>query len=106
METVQDGRILQFVRDLPNGTKTKVLLTSRQKNRGGWELPIPVEELKGHEIYEFIQIKSKEENVDFPLDEEICNRIADISGGASPSSQVDYRPVQNQAQRSNDSRVS
>jgi tetratricopeptide (TPR) repeat protein len=80
METISDGRILQFVQELPVGIKTKVVLTSRQKT-GGWELPIAVTELKGAEIQEFVEIKSREMNVDFPLDNEIMARLEKATGG-------------------------
>lgn len=80
METVNDGRILRFVQELPFGTKAKVLLTSRHKT-GGWELPISVDELSKEEVREFIEVKSREEEIDFPLDESICKRVKEVSGG-------------------------
>lgn len=80
METVNDGRILRFVQGLPFGTKAKVLLTSRHKT-GGWELPISVDELSEEEVKEFIEVKSGEEGIDFPLDESICKRVKEVSGG-------------------------
>jgi predicted negative regulator of RcsB-dependent stress response/DNA-binding MarR family transcriptional regulator len=80
METVSDGRILRFVQELPYGTKAKVLLTSRHKT-GGWELPVSVEELNEEEVVEFIEVKSREENIDFPLDAGVCQRVREVSGG-------------------------
>lgn len=80
METVQDGRILKFVQELPPSTKTKVLLTSRQKT-GGWELPIPVNELSSEEVREFVEVKSAEMDVIFPLDHDICERVRQATGG-------------------------
>lgn len=80
METVTDGRILGFIRDLPPSSRAKVLLTSRQKT-GFWELPLPVKELERHEVRSFLEIRSKEMNVDFPLDEAIVDRVLATSGG-------------------------
>lgn len=80
METVADGRILRFVQELPYGAKAKVLMTSRHKT-GGWELPISVEELNEEEVSEFIEVKSREEEIDFPLDKYVCRKVKEISGG-------------------------
>jgi len=80
METVSDGRILSFIQQLPVESLTKVILTSRQKT-GGWELPIYVKEMDGAEIKEFIEIKSKETSVDFPLDAKSIAGVIDASGG-------------------------
>lgn len=80
METVSDGRIVEFLQSLPPGTQAKVLLTSRQKT-GGWELPLPVTELTEEEVAKFLATKSREMGVDFPLDEEIPYRVWEASGG-------------------------
>ena len=80
METVGDGRILGFVQQLPVGTKAKVLLTSRLKS-SGWELPVPVGELRLEEVKEFVSIKSAEMGVDFPLDDKTLQRVWHASGG-------------------------
>lgn len=81
METVSDGRIMEFVRDFPPETKAKVLLTSRQRN-SEWELPIQVTELSVVEIRDFIKLRSQELNIDFPAnDEEVIRKVSEISGG-------------------------
>jgi tetratricopeptide (TPR) repeat protein len=80
METVTDGRIIDFVQKLPQETKVKVLLTSRIKT-GGWELPIYVKELNTSEIGDFIKIKSQEMNVCFPMDEKTISNVELATGG-------------------------
>lgn len=81
METVTDGRIMEFVRGFPPETKAKVLLTSRQRN-SEWEMPIQVPELSIDEAREFIQKRSMEMNLNFPSkDDSIIKKIIDISGG-------------------------
>lgn len=80
METVSDGRILQFLQQLNVKVKAKVLLTSRQKT-GGWELPIPVTELTLPDVRDFLTIKSKELRIPFPLDDSICEGVLKASGG-------------------------
>jgi hypothetical protein len=80
METVSDGRILTFIQQLPVESKTKVILTSRQKT-GGWELPIYVKEMERGEIKEFIEYKANEMGVDFPLDDLSIKSVIDSSGG-------------------------
>jgi tetratricopeptide (TPR) repeat protein len=81
METVSDGRIMEFVREFPPQTKTKVLLTSRQRN-SEWEMPIQVPELSLDEIRDFIQSRSKELKLNFPVhDENAILKISEISGG-------------------------
>lgn len=81
METVSDGRIMEFIREFPPETKSKVLLTSRQRN-SEWELPIQIPELSTEEIRELIRVKSSEMNLDFPLNNNLLiNKISEISGG-------------------------
>jgi len=80
METVQDGRILDFLQKLPPDTKAKVLITSRQKT-GGWELPVPVNELSVSEVGEFLTVKRAEMDVDFPTDSKTCRRVWEVTGG-------------------------
>jgi hypothetical protein len=80
METVSDGRILSFVQNLPVGSMTRVLLTSRQKT-GGWELAIPVTEMTASEMLEFIGLTSRELNIDFPTDEKTVGAVTEVSGG-------------------------
>lgn len=80
METVQDGRILNFIQQLPPTTKVKVLLTSRQKT-GSWELPFPVKELDIDEVCEFLEIKSKELGLNFPIDKKTTGKVWEATGG-------------------------
>lgn len=80
METVQDGRILNFVQNLPQESKTKVLLTSRQKT-GGWELPFPLNELDISEVQEFLKIRCGELGLDFPTDIKTAQRVWQATGG-------------------------
>jgi tetratricopeptide (TPR) repeat protein len=80
METVADGRILDFVQRLPPSTRAKVVLTSRLKT-GGWELPVPMKELNQEESVQFLKIKSAEMGVQFPLDDDIPERVWRASGG-------------------------
>ena len=80
METVSDGRILAFVQGLPTSSKTKVLLTSRQKT-GGWELPIAVSEFTDAEVREFLKTKSEELNIALSVDSSLVQRVKHASGG-------------------------
>lgn len=80
LETVSDGRILNFVQRLPAESKAKVLITSRTKT-GGWELPIPVIEMNEQEIFEFVKLKSAEMQLDFPLDPLTISQVTAASGG-------------------------
>jgi tetratricopeptide (TPR) repeat protein len=81
METVSDGRIMDFVREFPPSIKAKVLLTSRQRT-SEWEMPVQVPELSEEEIGEFIKLRSKELNLNFPYkDSNLITKIAQISGG-------------------------
>lgn len=80
METVSDGRVLTFVQGLPVGSKSRVVLTSRQRT-GGWELAMPVTELTATEMTEFIKLKSREIGADFPVDSDTVAKVAEVSGG-------------------------
>lgn len=80
METLSDGRVLDFLQNLPPKVQAKVLLTSRQKT-GGWELPVPVRELGLEETTDFLRTKSAEMDADFPLGSSVCARVHEISGG-------------------------
>ena len=80
METVSDGRILDFLRSLPPESKSKVLLTSR-RTTGGWELAIPVPELNHEETRDFLVAKSQEMKVDFPINTKTCKQVRDVTGG-------------------------
>lgn len=80
METVSDGRILTFVQGIPASSKSKVLLTSRQKT-GGWELSIPVVEFTDQEIRDFLKAKSEELRVPLSVDSSLVDRVRRASGG-------------------------
>lgn len=80
METVQDGRILRFVQELPANTKAKVVLTSRQKT-SGWEYPIDVAELTEQETADFVTAKAATFGVTIPTNAETIGKIARASGG-------------------------
>ncbi|MDO8532692.1 MAG: NB-ARC domain-containing protein [Dehalococcoidia bacterium] len=80
MESVSDGRVLKFVQELPNNTKAKVLITSRQKT-GGWEMPIAVNELSDEETGEFLKVKARDMGVSFPLHKDIVSRVRGATGG-------------------------
>lgn len=80
METVQDGRILDFIQGLPHTSKAKVLLTSRQRT-GKWELPFPINELDPSEVQEFLQIRTKEMHLDFPCTESSSRKVWKATGG-------------------------
>jgi tetratricopeptide (TPR) repeat protein len=80
METVSDGRILDFIQKLPPDTRCKVLITSRMKT-GGWELPISMRELNCDEVREFVQIRGKEIGIK-PIDNRaVIRNIWKASGG-------------------------
>jgi len=80
METVQDGRILDFVQNLPVESKAKVLMTSRQKT-GAWELPVPVDELAIPEVAEFLRIRTAEMGIDCPHDQKTAEMVWQVTGG-------------------------
>lgn len=80
METVSDGRIVDFVQRLPPDSSARVLLTSRTKT-GGWELPIPVVEMTKEETEQFLRLKSEELRVSFPLDSDTVARVTNAGGG-------------------------
>lgn len=81
MEAVDDGRIMEFVREFPPETKAKVLLTSRQRS-GAWEMPIQVTELSLAETKEFIELRSRELQLDFPYNNDlVIRKINQITGG-------------------------
>lgn len=81
METVKDGRIMNFVRNLPASSQSKVLLTSRTRT-SGWEMPVRVAELSLEEVGRFTEIKANELRLS-PLKcmDEILPRIHKASGG-------------------------
>jgi len=80
MESVNDGRIMEFVTGLPAETKVKVLMTSRQRS-GGWELPFPVQELTIDETNEFLQLRCKELSVNFTDLSRFVSDIWNCTGG-------------------------
>lgn len=80
METVGDGRILDYIQHLPPVTKAKALMTSRLKT-GGWEMPVPMMELSETESVDFVRIKSAELGVAFPLGPKISAQLWKASGG-------------------------
>ncbi|MEE9586306.1 MAG: NB-ARC domain-containing protein, partial [Nitrososphaerales archaeon] len=80
METVQDGRILDFIQHLPVDTKAKVLITSRQKT-GAWELPVPVDELNVEEVAEFLRVRAEEMGIDYSEDSVPAKKVWQVSGG-------------------------
>lgn len=81
METVRDGRIMDFVKTLPASNRTKVLLTSRRRT-SGWEYPVQVSELSNGEVTEFLSVKVAELGLRLPLDDQgIYAKFAEISGG-------------------------
>lgn len=80
METVNDGRILRFVQEFPSETKTKVVLTSRQKT-SGWEYPIDVPELTSSEVADFVSAKATAYGLSLPADIDTISEIAASSGG-------------------------
>jgi tetratricopeptide (TPR) repeat protein len=80
METIRDGRIMEFIHDFPPKIKAKVLLTSRQRT-SAWEFPIQVTEFSPSETRDFVSSRCEEMHLDFPQDDETINRLVIISGG-------------------------
>ncbi len=81
METIGDGRIMEFVRSLPPRTLTKVLLTSRRRT-AEWEYPIQVTEFDEAEVGQFLEAKTAELGLQLPVDQPgFVQRITEISGG-------------------------
>jgi tetratricopeptide (TPR) repeat protein len=80
METVSDARVLSFIQGLPLGSKSRVVLTSREKT-GGWELALPVTEMTPPEMLEFVQLTSRDLNIVFPTDEQTICDVTTVSGG-------------------------
>lgn len=81
METITDGRIMEFVRGLPPISQTKVLLTSRRRT-STWEYPIQVTEFDEDEVREFVAIKSQEMNLNLEIkNTKIIQKIRMMSGG-------------------------
>lgn len=81
METVRDGRIMEFVRALPPDNQAKVLLTSRRRT-SSWEYPVQVKEFSEAEVGEYLDIRSKELGQRLPLDDpNMVQRLTRVSGG-------------------------
>jgi len=80
METVQDGRIIKFVQDLPIGSKAKVLMTSRTRT-GAWERPVYVCELNESEVADFIRIRADELGIQCSHDSKTMKAVWEASGG-------------------------
>ncbi|MEV6289421.1 RNA-binding domain-containing protein [Streptomyces sp. NPDC051896] len=80
LETVDDGRIIAFVQDLPPSSKAKVLITSRRKS-GGWEKPVTVPELNEVETKEFVEVKAAEMGIHIPLTDRLVSAINESCGG-------------------------
>jgi hypothetical protein len=81
METITDGRIMEFVLGLPPASKTKVLITSRRRT-SNWEYPIQVTELDEDEVREFVKTKSQEMNLNAQIDNpNVIQKIKTMSGG-------------------------
>lgn len=81
METMSDGRIMEFVRSLPPKSQAKVLLTSRRRT-SNWEFPIQLTEFSDKEIQAFVQLINNDLRLDLPVaDQAFCKRIKSISGG-------------------------
>lgn len=80
METVQDGRIIEFVQHLPAGSRAKVLMTSRTRT-GGWELPVSVNELDVSEVAEFMRVRVNELGIRCPYDAATARAVWQVSGG-------------------------
>lgn len=81
METIKDGRIMQFVSSLPPSNKSKVLLTSRSRTKD-WEKPLQIRELNLEEVKEFLQVKASEKNLGKIKNfDTIAKEVYDSSGG-------------------------
>lgn len=81
METITDGRIMEFVLNLPPSSKTKVLITSRRRT-SNWEYPIQVTELDDDEVKDFVIEKCREMNLALHFDDPtIIQQIRTMSGG-------------------------
>jgi len=80
METVSDHRIFDYIYDLPESTKVKILLTSR-KRLPQWEYPFQLQEFSKEETKEFVKIRAQELCIDFPLEDSVTNRLIKATGG-------------------------
>ncbi len=81
METMTDGRVMDFVKSLPQDNRSKVLITSRRRT-SGWEYPIQVTELNEQEISLFITAHAAQTGLELPIDSvTFAKKIAELSGG-------------------------
>lgn len=81
METITDGRLMEFIRSLPPKSQTKVLLTSRRRT-AEWEYPVQVTEFDEHEVRAFLEAKVAELNLDLPTEQsDFVQKIQTMSGG-------------------------
>jgi hypothetical protein len=81
METINDGRVMEYLRALPPVAKTKILLTSRRRT-SEWEFPIQVAEFDKQEAATYISVRSKELKIKIPLsNKELIDKIIETSGG-------------------------
>ncbi|MFE3428677.1 RNA-binding domain-containing protein [Streptomyces sp. NPDC059171] len=80
LETVDDGRIIYFIQNLPPASQAKVIITSRRKT-GGWEYPVTVPELNHEETRDFVAVKSGEFRIDLSLTERRIDEINKACGG-------------------------
>ncbi|MGW3040727.1 RNA-binding domain-containing protein [Kitasatospora sp. NPDC001159] len=80
LETVDDGRIISFVQDLPPASLAKVIITSRRKT-GGWEYPVTVPELDNDETREFVTVKAQELQIGLQLTDRRVEQIRKSCGG-------------------------
>ncbi|MBZ0297445.1 MAG: tetratricopeptide repeat protein [Anaerolineae bacterium] len=83
METVEDGRIMRFIQDLPPSNQSKVLLTSRRRT-SGWEYPIQINELSLQEVEDFVRIRSTEMSLDNSITDPANIRIIEEATGGLP----------------------
>jgi tetratricopeptide (TPR) repeat protein len=81
METICDGRIMDFIRALPPENESKFLLTSRKRTLD-WEYPIQVAEFDEQEVCEFVKVRNSELGLDIPVNNpDTIQKIRSISGG-------------------------
>ncbi|MCG8926990.1 RNA-binding domain-containing protein [Lentzea sp. CC55] len=80
LETVDDGRILSFVQNLPETCLAKFVITSRRRT-GGWELPVTVPELDEEETRELAKTKASELGLELNIDGKTLRELTSATGG-------------------------
>lgn len=80
MEAVEDARVLDFVQNIPEGSRSKVLITSRRRT-GAWEFPLYVRELDHEELREFAEVKSRELGFTLVSSPGLIKEIRSATGG-------------------------